>query len=136
MVLLWSSFWIFSLPIMVRDLRSQRIPNIYLKFLAFVTGSFLVIDGMGSLLNLLFLGIFLISALILRVGMGDIKLLALSFMIFNSQMIFSPLPFLSLLLSCAFAHLLIESLLTRQVPERIALAPSIFFAFVLYLGAR
>lgn len=136
MVLLWSSFWIFSLPIILRDLISFRIPNIYLKFLAFVTCTFLVIDGMGSLLNLLFLSIFLISALVLGVGMGDIKLLALSFMIFNSQMIFSPLAFLLLLLFCAFAHLLIQTLVTRQVPERIALAPSIFFAFALYLAAR
>jgi hypothetical protein len=40
------------------------------------------------------------------------------------------------LLGCAFAHLLIHGLVKWQLPERIALAPSIFLAFTLYLSAR
>jgi Flp pilus assembly protein protease CpaA len=136
MILLWSGFWVVFLPIMVRDLDTQRIPNFYLKVLAFLTCLFLIFDGIGSLLNLLVLFLILGCATFLGVGMGDIKLLALSFMIFNSQMDFSILIFLSLLLTCAFAHLLIHALVARQMPQRIALAPSIFFAFALYFAAR
>jgi len=136
MLFLWSVFWLFSFPIMVRDLYSQRIPNIYLKVLGVPTFLFLIVDGIGPLLNLLILFLVLVSAIYLGVGMGDVKLLALSFMIFNSQMNFSILVFLSLLFTCAFAHLLIHGLVTRQMPQRIALAPSIFLAFALYFAAR
>jgi hypothetical protein len=136
MLFLWSVFWLFSFPIMVRDLYSQRIPNIYLKVLAVPTFLFLIVDGIGPMLNLLILFLVLVSAIFLGVGMGDVKLLALSFMMFNSQMNFSILVFLSLLFTCAFAHLLIHGLVTRQMPQRIALAPSIFLAFALYFAAR
>jgi len=135
MLLLWSSFWLISLPIMVRDLYSQRIPNIYLKLLAIPTSFFLVVDGIGPFLNLLAFFLVLVLAAFLGVGMGDIKLLAISLMIFNSQMNFSILVFLSTLLASAFAHLLIHTLVTRQLPDRIALAPSIFLAFALYFAA-
>ena len=136
MLLLWSSFWLISLPIMVRDLTSQRIPNIYLKLLAIPTCLFLIVDGIGAMLKLLAFFFVLVLAVLLGIGMGDIKLLALSFMIFNSQMNFSILSFLSLLFASAFAHLLIQTLLARQLPQRIALAPSIFLAFALYFAAR
>jgi len=136
MLLLWSSFWLISLPIMVRDLTSQRIPNIYLKLLAIPTCLFLIVDGIGAMLKLLTFFFVLVLAVLLGIGMGDIKLLALSFMIFNSQMNFSILSFLSLLFASAFAHLLIQTLLARQLPQRIALAPSIFLAFALYFAAR
>ena len=135
MLLLWSSFWLISLPIMVRDLSSQRIPNIYLKLLAIPTSFFLVVDGIGPFFNLLAFFLVLVLAAFLGVGMGDIKLLAISLMIFNSQMNFSILVFLSTLLASAFAHLLIHTLVTRQLPDRIALAPSIFLAFALYFAA-
>jgi hypothetical protein len=121
---------------MVRDLTSQRIPNIYLKLLAIPTCLFLIVDGIGAMLKLLAFFFVLVLAVLLGVGMGDIKLLALSFMIFNSQMNFSILSFLSLLFASAFAHLLIQTLFARQLPQRIALAPSIFLAFALYFAAR
>jgi Flp pilus assembly protein protease CpaA len=135
MILLWSGFWLISLPIMVRDLDSQRIPNVYLKLLAFPTCLFLIVDGIGPLLNLLAFFLVLVLAAFLGVGMGDIKLLAISLMIFNSQMNFSILVFLSTLFASAFAHLLIHTLAARQLPDRIALAPSIFLAFALYFAA-
>ena len=135
MLLLWSSFWLISLPIMVRDLSSQRIPNIYLKLLTIPTCLFLIVDGVGPWINLLAFLLVLVLAAFLGVGMGDIKLLAISLMIFNSQMNFSILVFLSTLFASAFAHLLIQTLIARQLPQRIALAPSIFLAFALYFAA-
>jgi Flp pilus assembly protein protease CpaA len=136
MLLLWSIFWLFSLPIMVRDLSSQRIPNIYLKLLTIPTSVFLFVDGIGPWLNLLAFLLVLVLSFLLGVGMGDIKLLAISLTIFNSQMNFSILVFLSTLFASAFAHLLIQTLASRQLPQRIALAPSIFLAFALYFAAR
>jgi Flp pilus assembly protein protease CpaA len=136
MLLLWSSFWLISIPIMVRDLSSQRIPNIYLKLLTIPTSFFLVVDGIGPWINLLAFSVVLVLLILLGVGMGDVKLLAISLMIFNSQMNFSILVFLSTLFACAFTHLVIHALVARQLPDRIALAPSIFLAFALYFPAR
>jgi len=121
---------------MVCDLSAQRIPNIYLKVLVVPTSLFLILDGFGPVLNLLGFFLVLVAAILLGIGMGDIKLLSISLMIFNSQMNFSILVFLSTLLASALAHLLIHSLVERQLPQRIALAPSIFLAFALYFAAR
>jgi Flp pilus assembly protein protease CpaA len=136
MILLWSSFWLISLPIIVRDLASQRIPNLYLKVLTIPTCLFLIVDGTGPLHNLLVNFLVLVLGIFLGVGMGDIKLLAISFMIFNSQMNFSIHIFLAILLAGTSAHLLIHILVARQMPQRIALAPSVFLAFALYFAAR
>ena len=125
-----------SLPIMIRDLNTKTIPNIYLKLLAVLTVMYLFIDGFGSMTNLLITFICLCLFVALRVGMGDIKLIALSALIFNSQMDFSVITYLLILLGCAISHLLIYGLVSWQSPERIALAPSIFLAFALYLSAR
>ena len=120
----------------MRDLASQRIPNIYLKVLTIPTCLFLIVDGTGPLLNLLVNFLVLVLGIFLGVGMGDVKLLAISVMIFNSQMNFSILIFLAILLAGTSAHLLMHSLVARQMPQRIALAPSIFLAFALYFAAR
>lgn len=119
----------------MRDLNSKLIPNIYLKLIAVLTGVFLVISGTGPTLNLIFAFIVLSIFMIMDVGMGDIKLLALAFMIFNSQMKFSLISYLIILLGCAFSHICLEIIGTRRLPERIALAPSIFLAFALYFQA-
>jgi Flp pilus assembly protein protease CpaA len=121
---------------MTRDLNTKTIPNIYLKFLAALTVTFLFIDGFGNITNLLVAGASLCFFVAMKVGMGDVKLIALSVLIFNSQMDFSVMSYLLILLGCAFAHLLIHGLVKWQLPERIALAPSIFLAFTLYLSAR
>jgi Flp pilus assembly protein protease CpaA len=125
-----------SLPIMTRDLNTKTIPNIYLKLLAVLTVMYLFIDGFGNMTSLLITFICLCLFVALRVGMGDIKLIALSALIFNSQMDFSVMTYLLILLGCAIAHLMIHGLVSWQLPERIALAPSIFLAFALYLSAR
>ncbi len=120
---------------MVVDLNSLRIPNVYLKVLAIPTCFFLLIDGLGPLFTLINCFLVLVLAVFLDIGMGDVKLLALSFIIFNSQMDFSILVYLTILFVCAFAHLLFHGLIVRDIPERIALAPSIFLAFALYFAA-
>lgn len=136
MLLLWCGFWAFALPISIRDMNTKTIPNIYLKFLTALTAVYLFIDGFGNIANLL-AGLTVLCVLIaFRVGMGDVKLIALIILIFNSQMDFSVLRYFPILLACASAHILIHGLVNWQLPERIALAPSVFLAFALYLSAR
>jgi Flp pilus assembly protein protease CpaA len=135
MVALWFSFWIISVPIVIRDINELRIPNIYLKTLSFIVVIGLILQGIGPLINLLECGIVLLIFFAVKVGMGDIKLLALSFMIFNSRMSFALTYYLMALLACACAQLIFTILVVRQFPERIPLAPSIYLAFALNLGA-
>ncbi len=136
MLILWLVFWSFSLPIIISDLATKKIPNIYLKLLVAPTSMFILISGIGPTVNLIFAIIVLSIFIIIGVGMGDIKLLALAFMIFNSQMGFSITSYLFVLLGCAVVHICIDTIGRRRLTERIALAPSIFLAFALYLSAR
>jgi Flp pilus assembly protein protease CpaA len=124
---------VIAIPISIRDMNTNTIPNVYLKFLAVLTAVYLLIDGFGNMENLLVGFIALCILVAFRVGMGDVKLIALTILIFNSQMNFSVLSFFAILLVCALAHLVIHGLVNWQLPERIALAPSIFLAFALYL---
>ena len=125
-----------AFPISIRDMNTQTIPNVYLKFLAVLTAVYLFIDGFGNMANLLVGFIVLCLLVAFRVGMGDVKLIALTMLIVNSQMDFSVMRYFPILLICALAHVLIQGLVNWQLPERIALAPSIFLAFALYLSAR
>ena len=125
-----------AFPISIRDMNTQTIPNVYLKFLAVLTAVYLFIDGFGNMANLLAGFIVLCLLVAFRVGMGDVKLIALTMLIVNSQMDFSVMRYFPILLICALAHVLIQGLVNWQLPERIALAPSIFLAFALYLSAR
>lgn len=136
MLLLWCGFWMIAFPISIRDMNTQTIPNVYLKFLAVLTAVYLFIDGFGNMANLLVGFIALCLLVAFRVGMGDVKLIGLTMLIVNSQMDFSVMRYFPILLICALAHLLIQGLVNWQLPERIALAPSIFLAFALYLSAR
>ena len=136
MLLLWCGFWMIAFPISIRDMNTQTIPNVYLKFLAVLTAVYLFIDGFGNMANLLVGFIALCLLVAFRVGMGDVKLIGLTMLIVNSQMDFSVMRYFQILLICALAHLLIQGLVNWQLPERIALAPSIFLAFALYLSAR
>jgi Flp pilus assembly protein protease CpaA len=125
-----------AFPISIRDMNTQTIPNVYLKFLAVLTAVYLFIDGFGNMANLLVGFIALCLLVAFRVGMGDVKLIGLTMLIVNSQMDFSVMRYFPILLICALAHLLIQGLVNWQLPERIALAPSILLAFALYLSAR
>jgi hypothetical protein len=136
MFVLWFFYWLIAVPIIIRDLGSMRIPYIYLKILTCVVLAFLVFNGIGDVLNLYLAAAILTGFIFIGVGMGDIKLLALSFLVFNSQMNFSLFAYFASLLACAFAHLLIHTIIARDLPQRIALAPSIFLAFALYFAAR
>jgi hypothetical protein len=121
---------------MISDLATKKIPNIYLKLLVATTSMFVFISGIGPTINLIIAFIILSIFTIIGVGMGDIKLLALAFTIFNSQMGFSITRYLFVLLGCAVVHICIDTIGRRRLTERIALAPSIFLAFALYLSAR
>jgi len=121
---------LFLIPITVADLRNHVIPNIYLKVLScFMLISFIV-NGLPRsdvyLPCLLMVTVFLVF----KVGMGDIKLLAILILTFNCQI----LAVLTLMAIAAMVHIVISTARNRTVPHSIPLAPAIFFAFTTYLA--
>jgi hypothetical protein len=70
--------------------------------------------------------------LILKFGMGDIKLLAL-ILITHS---FSAFDYLGYVFLLAMVHILILAGVNRKIPPKIPLAPSIFIGLSTYLATR
>jgi Flp pilus assembly protein protease CpaA len=69
-------------------------------------------------------------------GMGDVKLLCLIVLAFNSDREFSSLTFFSYLLGVATIHVLILTLKNQMMVRKLPLAPSIFVGLALYLATR
>jgi len=123
---------LFLIPITVADLRNHVIPNIYLKVLSgFMLISFIV-NGLPRsdvyLPCLLMITVFLAF----KVGMGDIKLLAILILTFNCQILTVP----TLMVIAALVHIVISTARYGAVPQSIPLAPAIFFGFLTYLVTR
>ncbi|CAB4671053.1 unannotated protein [freshwater metagenome] len=70
------------------------------------------------------------------IGMGDIKLLLLVCLAVDFQVIVHLWVFICAIFACASIMVLLEFLLSGRIRREIALAPSIFMATALYLGAR
>ena len=70
------------------------------------------------------------------IGMGDVKLVILICLALDFQGIFQLWVFLLTIFACASFILVVELLVTGRIRREIALAPSIFMATALYLGAR
>jgi Flp pilus assembly protein protease CpaA len=68
--------------------------------------------------------------------MGDVKLLTILAMILNSDPLTSFHHFGICLTLCAVVYAIMETLWNRQLPRKIALAPSIFASLTLYLATR
>lgn len=129
-------FALAAVPISIADLKSFKIPNVYLWLLFFGIAPFIVINGFGSLWQLLnaVLVVFIIH--LFGMGMGDVKLLIVIFLAFNSDPDFSYFALFSYLLSIAIIHLLILTLKRRKIVRNLPLAPSIFMGLALYLATR
>jgi Flp pilus assembly protein protease CpaA len=123
-------FGLILLPISISDLSERRIPNIYTKILGLLMLIEFIICGLpapqiglGCAFLVLVLGL-------LKVGMGDIKLISILILTFNLHLI----PFLSYLLAAAMVHIVISTARYRVMPLSIPLAPAIFFGFSTYLA--
>ena len=121
---------LFALPICIADMDAFVIPNIYNKILAYATLIHLIIRGVGSWQAFVIPIPFLLFLALIRVGMGDIKILALILVTHTNA--FNSL--ISSVFLLATIHIVALSLLRGRIPLRIPLAPSIFLGFATYLA--
>jgi hypothetical protein len=126
------ALFLLAIPMCVADCGSFVIPNIYNKFLLLFAGVHLSIYGFGGLDKIALSAFILVVLLITKFGMGDIKLLAL-ILITHSFSVFDYLGYVFLL---AMVHIVVLAGITRKIPSKIPLAPSIFIGLSTYLATR
>lgn len=130
------AFAVLSLPISICDLRTFKIPNIYLLLLTYCSLPSLFIYGLGDLFQL---GLVLLTLVVLHwagMGMGDIKLIALISLLINLNSASSFPDLAGCILAVSILHTGLVALISRNMPSRIPLAPSIFAGLFLYLATR
>ena len=125
-------FAVLLLPITIADLNQLVIPNIYLKTLGLLMSMTFIINGFPSLSPIFTVGLFSVVSLILKVGMGDIKLLVILILTFKLHLI----SFLVVVLVIAAVHIVILSVRNRAFPRSIPMAPAIFLSFITYMASR
>ena len=123
---------LLAIPICVADCSSFVIPNMYNKILFLFAAVHLSIYGFGDLKKVAFSASLLIVLLIFKVGMGDIKLLAI-ILITHS---FSAVDYLGYVFLLAMVHIVVIAGISREIPSKIAMAPSIFVGLTTYLATR
>jgi len=123
---------LLAIPICVADCGSFVIPNVYNKILFIFAAVHLSIYGFGDLKKVAFSASLLIVLLIFKVGMGDIKLLAI-ILITHS---FSAVDYLGYVFLLAMVHIEVIAGISREIPSKIAMAPSIFVGLTTYLATR
>lgn len=123
---------LLAIPICVADCGNFVIPNIYTKILFLFAASHVFFYGFRDLRQVGISGIALVLLLVLKVGMGDIKLLALV-LVTHSFNAFDYLGFVFLL---AMVHIVVLAGINRTIPSKIPLAPSIFIGLSTYLATR
>jgi Flp pilus assembly protein protease CpaA len=127
---------LFALPISIADMKEHKIPNIYLLLMFWALTPILVLFGLGDLYQLcVFLSVITLLH-VLGMGMGDFKLLSIIGLALNATGRDQLQFFTFSILLCASLHLLLYALFKRSLPDRIALAPSIFVGLSLYLATR
>lgn len=127
-----SLFLVAMMPIVVADLRSHVIPNIYLKILAGCLCMSWIMHGLPSPKYVGLILIFACFLSIAKIGMGDVKLLVLLLLIFQPRFV----DFCALLAIFSMTHIVISTAKNRVIPVSIPLAPAIFSALVTYLATR
>jgi len=123
---------LLAIPICVADCGSFVIPNVYNKILFIFAAVHLSIYGFGDLKKVAFSASLLVVLLIFKVGMGDIKLLAI-ILITHS---FSAVDYLGSVFLLAMVHIVVIAGISREIPSKIAMAPSIFVGLTTYLATR
>jgi len=123
---------LLAVPICVADCGSFVIPNVYNKILFIFAAVHLSIYGFGDLKKVAFSASLLLVLLIFKVGMGDIKLLAI-ILITHS---FSAVDYLGYVFLLAMVHIVVIAGISREIPSKIAMAPSIFVGLTTYLATR
>jgi Flp pilus assembly protein protease CpaA len=125
-----------AIPISLADTKSIKIPNVYLWLLFLGLAPFIAVNGLGSIARLASTFLIVLTFHLCGMGMGDVKLLCLIVLAFNSDRQFSSHIFFSYLLGVATIHGLILTLKNQMMPRKLPLAPSIFLGLALYLATR
>ena len=125
-----------AIPISLADTKSFKIPNVYLWLLFLGLAPFIAVNGLGSISRLVSTFLIVLTLYLCGMGMGDVKLLCLIVLAFNSDRQFSSLIFFSYLLGVATIHVLILTLKNQMMVRKLPLAPSIFVGLALYLATR
>jgi len=126
------AYFLLAIPICIADLSTFIIPNIYNKLLAYSAIIHVSIFGIGNV-GMALMGVMVLGVLLLlRVGMGDLKLLFLISVVHQLH----PIQLLVCIVSVASAHIVILTGVHRVIPTRIPLAPSIFLGLATYLATR
>ena len=123
---------LLGIPVCIADLHTFIIPNIYAKILFYMASIHLAFHGLASLNNLLLTVSILLALMILKLGMGDIKILALILITHN----IGALDHLGYVFLLAVLHIMVLTGINRKIPSKIALAPSIFIGFATYMATR
>ena len=128
---------IFALPICIADVKYHRIPNIYLIWMFYINGVELIFNGFTSI-NIFIYAVIVLCLLhgVAGIGMGDVKLVILMCLATHLARSFQLWLFICAIFACASILVLLEFLLSGRIRREIALAPAIFMATALYLGAR
>ena len=133
---MWLPFLIAAVPISLADIKSYSIPNIYLIWLCFLCTPFVLVQGLGPVSRILVIVAILAVLQLCGLGMGDVKLLAILALMLNSDPQTAFYHFGFSVAVCATIYAITETLLNRELPRKIALAPSIFAGLALYLATR
>ena len=123
---------LLAVPMCVADCGSFLIPNVYNKILFLFAAVYLLIFGFGDIKKVAFSAFILVVLLIFKVGMGDIKLFAL-ILITHS---FSAVDYLGYVFLLAMVHIVVIAGVSREIPSKIPMAPSIFVGLTTYLATR
>ena len=120
------------LPICIADLSTFVIPNIYTKILFYLTLIHLSLFGFGQLRDVVVSLAALLLLILIGIGMGDVKLLALILLSHS----FNAPEYIAYVFLLGLLHIVILTGIHRAIPSKIALAPSIFIGLATYLAAR
>ena len=126
------ALFILGVPICIADCSTFIIPNIYNKILGFFASIYCLIYGFGDLTHIVVSFLILLILLLFRIGMGDIKLLALVLLTHS----FNAVDYLGYVLVLAMVHIVVLAAINRNIPSKIPLAPSIFIGLSTYLATR
>jgi Flp pilus assembly protein protease CpaA len=121
-----------ALPICIADLSTFVIPNIYTKILFYLTLIHLSLFGFGQLRDVVVSLAALLLLILIGIGMGDVKLLALILLSHS----FNAPNYIAFVFLLGLLHIVILTGIHRAIPSKIALAPSIFIGLATYLAAR
>jgi len=126
------ALFVLALPICIADLSTFIIPNIYTKILFYLMLIHLSLFGFGQLRDVVVSLVALLLLILIGIGMGDVKLLALILLSHS----FNAPEYIAYIFLMGLLHMVILTGFHRAIPSKIALAPSIFIALATYLAAR